>query len=389
MNKIAQLAKKYKKEIINYRREFHMYPEASKKEFRTSKRIMEELHKIEVPCRIISGTGVIAEIKGNNFGKTVALRADIDALNVREKNNVPYKSKNEGLMHACGHDCHIAMLIGAAKILNNMKDEIKGTVKLFFQPAEELASGARDMIKEGAMEGVDGVFAIHVWSGLDSGKISAESGPRMAAADLFKITVKGKGGHGAMPQVCKDALVTASAIVMNLQSIVSREISPFESAVLTVGKLISGTRFNVIAGEAIMEGTTRCYSKEVREILENSMKRVIEDTAKSYGAEANLEYSFGTPPTINDENCSSIAIKSIEKIAGKDAISKMEKLAPGEDFAEYMSLAPGALAFLGVRNKEKDAFYSHHNERFNVDEDVLDKGAALYAQYAIDFLNDN
>lgn len=386
--KVRNLAREYKEYVINLRREFHMYPEASWQEIRTSGRVKEELTKMGIPFKEMAKTGVMAIIKGKHEGKTVALRADMDALQVKELNEVSYCSKNHGIMHACGHDGHTAMLLGAAKILNEMKDDIKGTVRLLFQPAEEMAQGAQAMVDEGCMEGVDEVFGIHLWSDLEYGKISVEAGPRMASADMFKIKVKGKGGHGSLPHQGIDAVVAASSIVMDLQSVVSREISPLEAAVVSVGVFNSGTRFNVISSEAVLEGTTRCFNPEIREKFPKIMERIIKNTAASYRADAILEYTFGTPPTINDEPSSERAAKAVEKLYGSQAVSLMEKVTGGEDFAVYMKKAPGIIAFVGVRNEDKGCSYPQHHERFNIDEDALEMGAALYAQYAIDFLNE-
>lgn len=386
--KVRNLAREYKEYVINLRREFHMYPEASWQEIRTSGRIKEELTKMGIPFKEMAKTGVMAIIKGKHEGKTVALRADMDALQVKELNEVSYCSKNHGIMHACGHDGHTAMLLGAAKILNGMKDDIKGTVRLLFQPAEEMAQGAQAMVDEGCMEGVDEVFGIHLWSDLEYGKISVEAGPRMASADMFKIKVKGKGGHGSLPHQGIDAVVAASSIVMDLQSVVSREISPLEAAVVSVGVFNSGTRFNVISSEAVLEGTTRCFNPEIREKFPKIMERIIKNTAASYRADAILEYTFGTPPTINDEPSSERAAKAVEKLCGSQAVSLMEKVTGGEDFAVYLKKAPGIIAFVGVRNEDKGCNYPQHHERFNIDEDALEMGAALYAQYAIDFLNE-
>jgi len=383
---ISELSNKYKQYVIDMRREFHMYPEPSFKEFRTSKRIKEELEKMGINCKAVAETGVEAVIQGGKPGKTVALRADIDALEMQELNDVPYKSKTDGLMHGCGHDGHAAMLLGAAKILNEVKDEICGKVKLIFQPAEEIAQGANKMIQEGVMEGVDGVFGIHLWSAIESGTVSIEAGPRMAATDLFNITVKGKGGHGSMPNQGIDAVVAASSIVMNLQSIVSRETSPLESVVVSVGKIVSGTRFNIIASEAELIGGTRCFNKELRQELPKIIERIAKNTAASYRAEAELEYKFSTGPVINDEVPVNIGQGAVEKLLGKDALVHFEKITGGEDFAYYLEKAPGALAFVGIGNKEKDTYQAHHHGKFNMDEEALEIGCALYAQFAVDFL---
>ena len=384
---VKELVNKNKQYVIDMRREFHMYPEPSWEEVRTSQRVKEELDKMGIPNAIVGGLGVVATIEGEQKGKTIGLRADMDALQVQELNDIPYKSKNEGIMHACGHDGHTAMLLGAAQILNDIKKEIKGTVKLFFQPAEEVAQGGLKMMEEGIMEGVDGVFGIHLWADIPVGLVSVEAGPRMASADVFKIIVEGKGGHGSMPHQGVDAVVAASAIVMDIQSIVSREISPLDPAVVSLGSFHSGTRFNVIASEAILEGTTRCFNPEVRKLFKERMERVITSTANSYRASGKLEYTFMTPSVINDPKCSEIAEKSVEKLWGKESLHKFEKIMGAEDYAFFLEKAPGILAFVGAKNPAKGADSPHHHGRFNIDEDSLEIGTALHVQYALDFLN--
>ena len=384
---IKEITKSYKDYVIKLRREFHENPEKSMEEVRTSKRVKEELDKIGIPYVSAGGTGVIATIKGANPGKTVALRGDMDALQVVECTDVEYKSKNEGLMHACGHDGHTSMLLGAAKVLNDIKDSINGTVKLFFQPGEEVGKGARAMIQDGAMEGVDSVFGINLWTDVESGNISVEEGPRMASADFFKITVKGRGGHGSLPHQGVDAVLASSAIVMNLQSMVSREVSPLEPLVVSVGVLNSGTRFNVIASEAVLEGTIRLFNPELRKQIPGILERIAKSTAEAYRADAELEYGYLTPAVINDKECSKIATDAAIKLFGEDCITLFEKVTGAEDLAEFMNIAPGALAFVGARNESKGACYPHHHGCFNIDEDALEIGTALYVQYAVDFLN--
>ena len=382
-------ANKYKQYTIDMRREFHTYPELSMHEERTARRIKEELEKMGIPYVSMAGTGVVGTIKGNKDGRTIALRADIDALEITEKRDISYKSQNEGVMHACGHDSHAAMLLGAAKVLNDMKDELNGTVKLIFQPGEEVAQGAKRMIEDGVLDGVDEVFGMHVMGNLASGKIGVGSGPRMASADMFRITVKGKGGHGSMPNLAVDAVVVASAIVMNLQTIASREIDPMETVVVTVGKLISGTRFNIIAEDAIIEGTTRSFSYEVREKLPEIIERIAKSTAASYRAEVDVEYTLLTAPTINNEVSTERAKKSVEKIMSKEAVVDFAKQSGGEDFSEYLMKVPGTFVIVGTANEEKDTCYSNHHPKFDIDEDMLECGVALHAQYALDYLNEN
>ena len=385
---IKEIAKKHEQYTIDMRREFHMYPEPSMKEERTAKRIKEELEKMGIPCVSMAGTGVLGTIKGKNPGKTIALRADIDALDLPEKNDVSYKSKHEGFMHACGHDTHAAMLLGAAKILNEMKDEINGTVKLMFQPGEEVAQGAKRMIEDGALEGVDEVFGMHINSKFDSGKIGAGAGPKSASTDMFKIKIKGKGGHGAAPHQTVDSVVVASAIVMNLQTIVSRETNPMEPLVLTVGKITSGSRWNIIADDATIEGTTRTYNRELRNSLHSILERVAKNIAASYRAEAEVEYSYLCSAVINNELPTERAKNTIVKLFGKDALVESEQQMGGEDFSEYLNIVPGTFISLGAGNEAKDSCYPHHHPKFEIDEDVLINGALIHAQYALDFLNE-
>ena len=384
---IKQLAKENRDYVISLRRHFHQYPELSMEEYETSKKIKEELDKMGIEYRSAAGTGIIATIKGDKPGKTIALRADMDALPVEELTDFDFKSKIDGRMHACGHDSHTAMLLGAAKILNGMKDKINGTVRLIFQPAEESAKGAIAMIEDGAIDGVDGIFGIHIWAQIPVGKVSLEAGPRMASTDWFYIDVKGKGGHGSQPENCIDAVVVSSAIVMNLQTLVSRETRPHNPLVLSIGLLNSGTKLNVIAEEGHMEGTTRCFDSELRKQLPIKMERIIKSTAEAFGATATLRYDLAGSAVINDEQCSEIGQGSVEKILGKEGNYQFEKVTGGEDFCHYLDKVPGVLAFVGCKNDEKNCCYAHHNGRFAIDEDSLEIGTALYAQYAIDFLN--
>ncbi|MGL4862062.1 MAG: M20 family metallopeptidase [Cetobacterium sp.] len=382
---IKKLISKNKDYIIQMRREFHKYPEPSFEEFRTSKRIQEELAKMGIPFKVVAGTGVVGFINKGKKGKVIALRADMDALQVQECNDLDYCSTNPGIMHACGHDGHSAMLLGAAKVLNEIKEELSGEVKLYFQPAEEIAQGALKMFEEEPLIGVDGCFGIHLWSDVPCGKVSVEAGPRMASADLFEIVITGKGGHGSLPHQTVDAVVTASALVMNLQSIVSREISPLESAVVTVGSFNSGTRFNVIANQAVLKGTTRTFNPEIRDNFKNILERVTKGTCETYRATGEVYYTFGTAPCINDKKCSEIATESVKTILGDNGVVKMEKITGGEDFCYFLQQVPGVLAFVGAGNPDKGASYPHHHEKFAIDEDSLEIGAALYAQYTVDF----
>jgi len=386
--KIRKLVEKYEDQIITWRREFHENPELSGEEIRTSERVCEELKKVNIEVKRIGKTGVLGILEGSKPGKTVALRADMDALPVQEANNIPYKSKSKGIMHACGHDGHTAMLLGAAKLLSQMRDKIKGRVKFIFQPAEENTQGASMMIKGGAIEGVDAILGIHLWADLAVGKVSVEAGPRMAASDRFKITIRGKGGHGAMPHQGVDVIVAASAVVMNLQSIVSREIGPLEPAVVTIGKFHGGERFNIMSEEVLMEGTTRCFNLQVRDKFPIMIERIIKETAKAYRAKGELEFILGPPPVINNFQISQIASQAVTKNFGEESVVKFEKVTAGEDFAFFAQEVPSVFAFVGVRNEKKGANYPHHHRKFNIDEDALVIGTSLYSQFVLDFLGE-
>lgn len=383
--KVKELVEKNKDEIISLRREFHKNPELSWEEIRTGNRICEELTKLNIKIKRVAKTGVLGILKGSKSGKTVALRADMDALPIQEANDIPYKSKKEGVMHACGHDGHTAMLLGAAKILSQMRDKIKGTVIFIFQPAEEKAQGASKIIEEGSIKGIDAILGIHLWADLPVGKVSLEPGPRMASTAMFKITIKGKGGHGSMPHQGVDAIMVASAVVMNLQSIVSREISPLDPAVVTIGKFNGGETWNILCDKVILEGTTRCFNNQIGNKFSTIIERMIKRTAEAYRAEGKLEYTLLTPVLINDLNLSNISSQALIKNFGEESVVKLEKIMCGEDFAFYAQEIPSIFALVGARNKDKGAKYPHHHKSFNIDEDALVIGTSLYSQFALDF----
>nr|ELR5133935.1 amidohydrolase [Providencia rettgeri] len=384
---ITAAIKKHTQEMIAFRRDLHAHPELPFEELRTTKRIAEELDKIGIEYRLTEPTGVIAEIKGAKPGKTVALRADIDALPVLELNDsLEYKSTTAGKMHACGHDAHTAMLLTAAKALYEVREELAGNVRLIFQPAEEIAQGALAMIKQGAIENVDNVFGMHIWTTTPSGKVSCNVGGSFASADLLKVTFKGRGGHGSMPEATIDAAVVASAFVMNLQAIVSRETSSLDSAVVTIGKMEVGTRFNVIAENAVLDGTVRCFDIETRNRIEAAIRRYAEHTAAIYGATAQVDYIYGTLPVINEERSALLAQSVISQAFGEQALINERPTPGGEDFSFYIEDIPGCFALLGTGNAEKDTQWAHHHGCFNIDEDTMATGAELHAQYAWAYL---
>lgn len=391
INKRLQEAfKEYKEELTELRRKLHSEPELSWEEYRTTDFVCAYLDELGISYRRTEPTGVIAEIKGGKLGKTVALRGDMDALSVEELNkDLPYASIEDGKMHACGHDAHTAMLMVAARALNGIKEELPGNVRLLFQPAEEVAEGAKALVKQGAVEGVDNVFGIHIWSQMPTHKVSCTPGPSFASADLFKVTFKGKGGHGAIPQDCIDAAIVASSFVMNVQSVVSRTIDPQQGAVLTVGKMVVGTRFNVIAENAVIEGTVRCFDPATRDHVEKQLTHYAESVAAIYGATAKVEYTRGTQAVINDDESAALVQQVASEAFGEDVIYHEKPTMGGEDFSFYLDEVPGSFALVGSGNPEKDTEWAHHHGKFNIDEDALATGAELYAQYAWAYLNKN
>ncbi|WP_342513736.1 amidohydrolase [Sporosarcina sp. FSL K6-1522] len=378
----------YSNELTALRRKLHSEPELSFEEVKTTAFVCDYLDKLGIAYRKTEPTGVIAEIQGASGGKTVALRGDMDALSVEQLNkHVPYASKIEGKMHACGHDAHTSMLLIAAKALVAVKGELPGNVRLLFQPAEEIAQGAKAMVQQGAMEGVDNVFGIHIWSQMPTHKVACSPGPSFAAADIFKVHFTGKGGHGAIPQDCIDAALVASSFVMNVQTVVSRTIDPQSPAVLTVGKMDVGTRFNIIAENALIEGTVRTFHPDTRNHIEKSITQYAQSVADMYGATAKIEYIRGTQPVINEETSARLVQQVATEAFGADVLYDEKPTMGAEDFSFFLDEAPGSFALVGSGNPKKDTEWSHHHGNFDIDEDALTTGAELYAQYAWAYLN--
>lgn len=374
------------KYVLDLRREFHMHPETSWNEKRTSKRIKEELAKMGISYQEYADTGVAAVIKGSNAGKTAALRADMDALKVEEKTDLEFKSKNEGIMHACGHDGHTAMLLGTARALYEIRDQLAGNVKLIFQPAEEMVQGAAKMVEEGVLDDVDGIMGIHLWADLPTGKINVEAGPCMASGDYVIVEFTGKGGHGSMPHQGVDPIVMASSFVLDSQAILSRETNSLDPVVLTFGKMKSGSRFNVIPDKAEIVGTLRCFSEKTRVQASKAIKRYAEKTAKAYRGEAEVTIQKGTPPTINDQRAAEIARSAAQKIIAAEDLIAMDKTTGSEDMAYYLREVPGVIAFVGAGFEDEEQNYPHHNSKFKINEDSLKTGTSLYFNFALEFL---
>lgn len=388
---IKEKAENIKDYIIEMRRHFHQNPELSLEEFETTKKIVNELEKmgIEVSTFKDGLTGCVGTIKGAKEGKTLLLRADIDALSVHEKTNLEFASRVDGKMHACGHDCHAAMLLGVAKILSEMKDKFSGNIKLFFQAAEEIGLGAKLSIEQGVMDNVDACYGVHVTSRFESPKINMQYGERMAATDVFKLTVEGTSSHGSSPHLGHDAIVASAAIITALQTIVSRINNPLKPAVVTIGTIKGGQRFNIIANEVIMEGNVRTFDEIFRKEIETHIREIAESVAKAHSCTAKLEYRYGTGVVLNkDKNLVDIAQNAVKKLYGEDSLVEMEKITGGEDFSLLMEKAPGIFGYIGTRNpKVPGSEKINHHECFTVDEDALIRGTAVAVQFALDYLN--
>lgn len=389
---VKRLQKEYEGDIIAWRRHLHQYPEVSFEEQATTQYLAGELDKLGIPYEINpeKNTGIVAWIEGAKPGKTIMLRADIDALNVTEQTGHEFASKHEGKMHACGHDAHMAILLGAAKMLKTLQQDIEGKVFLVFQPAEESAEGAKYMKEFGTwFAETDSVFGGHIWIDLPAGQISVEAGERMAASLELGIEIEGQAGHGAQPHLTVDATVVAAAIIMNLQTLVSRHFNPLESVVVTIGKVTSGDRYNVISGHAKLEGTARYFKHSIGDELKKAMTQMAEETAKGYGATANVTFRQMVPPTINEPASSDLAKRVGSELIGEDNVVLMEKTMAGEDFAYYLEEKPGCFAFFGIANPELDAVHSHHSNFFKIDESALAIGSAMYTQYALQWLKEH
>ena len=393
--RIMEAAGELEKTIIATRRYFHERPELSSKEVETSNSICRRLGTMGIPYERVAKTGIIATIKGTapdayaadgSPRRRIALRADIDALPVTERTELPYASANEGVMHACGHDCHIAMLLGAARILNDMRDELHGEVRLLFQPAEEISIGSRQMMKAGALEGVDGIYGAHIWSEVPAGSISCAPGQRMAHTDWFRIDIEGVSAHGSMPHKGVDAVVVAAELVVALQVLVSRDTSPFEPTVVTVGEIHGGEARNIMAGSAYLTGTIRTWSEETRAAMPKRLEDLVQRSARAFGAKATLTYQEGNRGLVNEPQAAERARKAVVKLFGEGAVSDYEGTLAGEDFSEYMRTVPGVFVFVGCGNPKLGAVHPQHSCFYRVDESVLKNGAALAAQYAVDFL---
>ncbi|GFP74430.1 amidohydrolase [Clostridium fungisolvens] len=387
MSNILDKVKSIEEYIINFRRDLHENPELSGQEFKTQEKIMKELDKLEIPYKKAGNTSLIATLKGGKSGKTIALRGDIDALPIKEEADVEFKSKNPEVMHACGHDAHTSMLLGAAKILSKMKDDISGEVRFFFQEGEETFSGAKKIIEAGGMDGVDACFAMHGMPELETGYVNIEPGYRMAGCDTIYVKFEGVSGHGSVPHLAKDTIHPACIFVTDLQGIVTKNINAQDPIVISVGKFSGGTKANIVAKYTEVDISMRYFSPQVRKIAHDAIKRHAKAIADAYEIKVDVRIDESALSLYNDDELAVLADKSATKIFGEGKNISLPKYMGSEDMPYYFQYAKGVYAFMGYKNEEKEAIYFPHHEKFKIDEDYMKYGTALHVQFALDFLN--
>ncbi len=376
-----QIEERYGEKISALRRDIHREPELGFDTEKTARKVLDALEGL--PLEIATGVaqnGIVATLAGGGEGPTVGLRADMDALPITEETGLPFSSQVEGKMHACGHDGHTSMLVGAAHVLCEMRENLNGAVKFLFQPAEEGGGGGRVMVEEGVAEGLGSIFALHLWPGLPFGTVATKGGPIMAAADAFEMEVRGTGGHGAMPHLSADAIVVAAHVVTALQTVVSREVDPVEPAVLTVGEIGAGTAFNIIPETARLGGTVRTLNEDLRKRMPERIEAVARGVAGGMRADAHLDYTFSYPVTRNDADAANRALGVAGGLFGEEAVLELANPSMGaEDFAYFLEKVPGAFVWLGVGEDVSGL----HTPQFAFDEEILPRGSALLAALAL------
>lgn len=367
-------------QMVEWRRYLHRHPELSYHEEKTSQFVAGKLKELglEVTTRVGGGHGILAVLKGGKPGKTVALRADMDALPIQDEKTCEYASEVKGVMHACGHDGHTSTLLAVATYFSQRRQDVEGEIRFIFQPAEEVCpGGAKGMIEAGVLRGADVIYGVHLWTPFAAGTAASAPGPLMAAADEFFIDIQGKGGHGGMPHVTVDSVVAGAALVMQLQSIVSRTVDPLRPAVVTIGTIQGGSAQNVIAESCRITGTVRTFDEETRELIRRRIEDISRWTAQTYGAEVQIDYLMGYPPLVNDEEETGRFFREAPAVFGADQVIRCEKIMPAEDFSYYLQEVPGCFMFVGAGNPEIDAIYPHHHPRFDFDESAMLNAAKL------------
>jgi amidohydrolase len=371
-------------QLVSWRRHFHRHPETAHREQKTSAYLGEFFEGLGLQVRRLAGTGLRVELEGLPGGRTVALRTDMDALPLTEEGDKDYISTNSGACHACGHDGHMAALMGATMALARRKDRFRGRVVFLCQPAEELPpGGAQLMIDAGALDGVEAIFGLHLWQPTPTGTVGAVKGPMMAQSDNFRISVTGKGGHGSMPQSSVDPILVAAHVVTALQSVVSRNIDPLKPAVLSFGTVHGGTVYNIIPNDVKLTGTVRTFDPAVQSLMKKRLTELTRATAESLGASADVEYEEGYPPLVNDAAMTDFALAVAARILGPEKVLHIPPVMGGEDFAYYLQKIPGAFLFFGAGDGMR---FPHHHPRFDIDEKALAPAATLLAALALEFL---
>lgn len=370
--------------LVAFRRDLHQYPELSFQEERTAGKVLAELKHLDLNIRTkVGGHGIVADLVGSRPGPTIALRADMDALPIQEATGLPFASENAGVMHACGHDAHTAMLLGAAYLLAGMRERLKGNVRFLFQSAEEINAGAKAMIREGALQGVNEIYGLHNLPTLAAGRMTIRAGAMMGSVDRIDITLEGKGGHGAMPDRSIDPIVAASALVMGLQTAVSREISPFEPAVVTIGSIHAGEANNVIPQVAKLTGTVRTFSAETQSRMPAIIERIANEIGSAYRCKVELVYTQQTPVLENDADCAAYAAATADRLIGREHWAEAAPTMAGEDFSVYLREIPGCFVWLGSGPAEgAENAYGLHHPKFCLNEDCIPLGAAYLAALA-------
>jgi len=374
-------------QLVAWRRDFHRHPEIAFEENRTSSVIREFMEGIGITVQSFAKTGLRGVLEGQPGGKTVALRADMDALPLKEEGDKEYISQNPDAAHACAHDGHMAVMMGVAQLLSQRKDQFKGKIVFLFQPSEErIPGGAKKMIEEGAFKGVDAVFGLHFWQPLPTGKIGAVKGAMMAQPDQFSIRVTGRGGHGSMPHTTVDPILVASHLVVNTQSIVSRNVDPLKPVVVSFGTIKGGTIDNIIPNQVELTGTVRTFDPTIQVLAEKRLREITDATCQAFGASAEVEYEKGYPPLVNDESMVDFVLEMAQKVLGKESVVEIDPVMGGEDFAYYLQKAPGAFLFFGMGDGME---YPHHHPAFDMDEKALPQATLLMTSLALEFLSRN
>ena len=387
-NALSTFTELVKEDVVRWRRHLHQNPELSFQEEKTAQFVYDTLQSFgSLELSRPTPTSVMARLIGSQPGKVIAIRADMDALPIQEENSFDFVSQNPGVMHACGHDGHTAMLLGTAKILADLKDRIHGEVRFLFQHAEELfPGGAEEMVNAGVMEGVDLVIGTHLWSPMETGKIGVVYGPMMAAPDMFSIRIQGKGGHAAMPHQTVDSIAIGAQVVTNLQHIVSRNTDPLDNLVVSVTKFIGGTAHNIIPGSVEIGGTVRSFDPKLRESVPERMERIVKGITEAHGATYDFQYEFGYRPVINHEEVTRVIEETVREVLGQDALELLRPNMGGEDFSAFQQKAPGSFFYVGAGNKAKGIVYPHHHPRFTIDEDALENGVKMFVNAAFKLL---